>query len=723
MAVLGRIRRRGTILIIIIGFGLFAFIAEEAFRSCETTKNNQRQQIGEVLGEKVNAQDFQKEVEDFTDYLKVAQGIDNLNDQQLQSVRDQVWGQFVQNKIIEREASKLGLKVTDEEMQNVLRAGTHPMLQRTPFTNQQTGRFDANALQKFLAEYKQNGTNPQYGEQYQMIYKYWTFLEKSLRQTLLATKYQSLVQESILSNPIEAKMAFKDENEESSIQLAALPYSSIQDSKVQISESDLKAKYDELKDTYYNGRFGAKQLIETRDISYIDVPVVASAKDREALQKSFADYARQLSEASDPTDVVRKSTSLVSYLGVPVSKNAFPSDIAAKLDSMAVGQTTGVFEDKQDNTLNIIKLVAKTSMPDSVQFRAIQVAGQDVAKAHQSADSILNALKANPDQFEAIAKKYGQTGEKTWMTSSQYEQAPSIDADTRKYILALFGGAAGEIQNVETSQGNIILQVVDRKAMGDKFTAAVVKKTIDYSNDTHTAVYNKFSAFLSANQSADALQKNAAKNGYKYLEQNDLTSNQHYVAGIPGTTEALRWVFNDAKDGEVSKMFEAGNNGDHLLVVVLNKVHPVGYRGLDDPAVKEWVKSEVMKDKKAEMLMAKLQGVNSINAAKAKGANVSTVNQITFASPVTVQSLGATEFALSGAVSATAKGKFSSKPVKGDAGVYVFQVVSKANRPVKFDEKQQEMRCRQMALQTIMQGFGNELMNNAKVVDNRYNFF
>ena len=259
--------------------------------------------------------------------------------------------------------------------------------------------------------------------------------------------------------------------------------------------------------------------------------------------------------------------------------------------------------------------------------------------------------------------------------------------------------------------------------MGDKFTAAVVKKTIDYSNDTHTAVYNKFSAFLSANQSADALQKNAAKNGYKYLEQNDLTSNQHYVAGIPGTTEALRWVFNDAKDGEVSKMFEAGNNGDHLLVVVLNKVHPVGYRGLDDPAVKEWVKSEVMKDKKAEMLMAKLQGVNSINAAKAKGANVSTVNQITFASPVTVQSLGATEFALSGAVSATAKGKFSSKPVKGDAGVYVFQVVSKTNRPVKFDEKQQEMRCRQMALQTIMQGFGNELMNNAKVVDNRYNFF
>ena len=298
-----------------------------------------------------------------------------------------------------------------------------------------------------------------------------------------------------------------------------------------------------------------------------------------------------------------------------------------------------------------------------------------------------------------------------------------MEKKKKKYLIALFNGGVNELQNVVTTQGNIILQVLDRKAMSDKYTAAVIKKTIDYSNDTHTAVYNKFSAFLSANQTAADLQKNAAKNGYKYLDQKDLTSNQHYVAGLQGTTEALRWAFNDAKEGEVSKMFEAGNNGDHLLVVVLNKVHPVGYRGLDDPTVKEWIKAEVMKDKKAEVLMAKLQGVNSINAAKAKGAKISSVNQITFASPVTVQSLGASEFALSGAVAATANGKFSSKPVKGEAGVYVFQVTNKTNRPVKFNEKQQEMRCRQMALQTIMQGFGNELMYNADVVDNRYNFF
>lgn len=723
MAILGKIRRRGAALLIVIGLGLFAFIAEEAFRSCDTTKNNERQQIGEVLGEKISAQDFQKEVEDYTEFLKVSQGIDNLNDQQLQSVRDQVWGTFVQNKIIEHEADKLGLCVTDEELQNVLRDGTNPLLTRTPFVNQQTGRFDVNALQRFLAEYKTNANNPQVADQYQMLYKYWTYLEHTLRQTLLAQKYQSLMQESVLSNPVEAKLAFKDENEESSVQLAALPYSSINDSKVDVTESDLKKKYDELKETYYNGRFGIKQLIETRDISYIDVPVYASAQDRAALVKTFAGYAQQLSAAADPSDVVRKSTSLISYLGLPVDKDAFPQDIAAKLDSMAVGQTCSVFENKQDNTLNLIKLVAKTNLPDSVQFRVINVADQDAAKAHKSADSIYAALQANPDQFEAIAKKYGQTGEKNWMTTRQYEQAPSIDEDTKNYLNALFTTPVNGLQNITLTQGNIVLQVLDRKAMTDKYTAAVIKKTIDYSKDTRTAIFNKYSSFLSANQSADALAKNAAKNGYKYEEQRDLASSQHVVANIYGTTDALRWIFNDAKEGEVSKMFEAGNNGDHLMVIVLNKIHPVGYRDLSDPAVKDYVKAEVLKDKKADMLMAKLNGVNSISAAKAKGANVSTVNQITFASPVTVQALGVSEYALSGAVAATPKGKFSSKPVKGNAGVYVFQVLNKSQRPVKFDANRQEMTCRQMAMQTIMQGFGNELYNNAGIVDNRYTFF
>ena len=716
MAALGTIRKRGVILVCIISFGLFAFIAEEAFRSCDSAKNNERQQIGEVFGEKISVQEFQKLVDEYTEVIKMQQGQDNLPEEQMNQVKDMVWNSYIQNKIVAHEAEKLGLTVTDAELQDILKTGTSPMLAQTPFVNQQTGRFDVSALQKFLADYKAQKANPsanaQMMDQYTKIYNYWSFIEKTLRQQTLAQKYQSLLAHCFLSNPVEAKMAFKEENEESKIQLAAFPYSDIQDDKVKVVESDLKAKYDEMK-----ARF--KQPVESRDIKFVDIQVEASQADRAALNKEFAGYHTQLAAAADPTEVVRKSASTVAYLGIPVGKDAFPSDIAATLDSMAVGATTAVKANKADNTLNIVKLVNKQQLPDSIQYRVIQVAAASVAEAKTKADSIQGAISGGAD-FEAIAKKYGQTGEKAWMTTRQYEFAQSMDKDNKAFINALNTQAVNATSQLQLGQGYVILQICDRKAMIEKYTAAVIKKNVDFSQDTYRTAYNKFSSFVSANQTADEIVKNAAKSGYKVQDLKDITTATHYVANIHSTREALKWIF-EAKEGSVSPMYECGNN-DHLLVVVLDKINRIGFRGLDDPQVKEMVKAEVIKDKKAEMIEAKLNGVKNIAAAKSKGAKVSEVNQITFAAPVFVASAGASEPALSGAVSATKKGVFSAHPVKGNAGVYLFLVTNKSNRPVKFDEKALEQKCRQKSMQ-YAGNFMNELYLNANVVDNRYLFF
>ena len=713
MAALGKIRSKGVLLISIIGFALFAFIAEELFRSCESHRNESRQQVGEVLGEKVSVQDFQKLVDEYTAVIKMTQGRDNLTDEELNQVKDVVWNTYIQNQLISHEAEKIGLTVTDQEMQNILNQGTNPMLLNTPFVNQQTGRFDANVLKKFMAEYKQaQGTNPQLVEQYQSIYNYWTFIEKSLRTQILAQKYQALLAGCMLSNPVSAKMVFKDENEESSIQLASLPYSSINDNKVQVSDADLKAKYEELKPTF-------KLYDEARDIKYVDFQVVASAADRAALNKTFAGYAQTLAAAADPADVVKKSGSSVNYLGIAQTKAAFPSDIAAKLDSMSVGQTTAVVENKRDNTLNIIKLLSKTQLPDSVEFRAIQVGGTTPEETAQRADSIYKALQAGAD-FEAMAKKYGQNGSKSWITSQQYQNAPSLDSDTKAYIESLNTMGVNETKNLKMTQGNIILQVLNRKAMTTKYVAAVIKKTIDFSKDTYSQAYNKFSQFVSESQTVEALEKNAAKYGFKLQERQGVQNSEHYVAGVRGTREAMKWLF-DAKENTISPLYECGDN-DHLFVMALNKINKKGYMSLDDEKVKEYVKQQVIRDKKAEMLMAQVKGVNSISAAKAKGAQISTVNQITFAAPVFVQATMMREPALSGAVAATAKGKFSAHAVKGNAGVYLFQVVDKKARPAKFNEKEYEQRQRQKSLQSVG-NFMRDLYLKANVTDNRYLFF
>ena len=715
MAALGKIRSKGGILVGAIGLALFAFLAGDAARSCDGIKGEARQQIGEILGKKISVQDYQKLIDEYQSAIKFTMQRDNLTDQELNQVKDQVWQQLVSNRVIEADAEKVGLTVTENEIQNVLNEGTNPMLVQTPFVNQQTGRFDVNALKQFFDSYnKAKAAKSPQVEQMQAIYDYWLFVEKNLRAQLLGQKYQALLASCVLSNKAEAKMAFKDNNEESQIQLASLAYSTVKDADVKVTDDDLKAKYAELKPAF-------RQNVETRDIKFVDFQIKASAADRSQVVKEMNDFQKQLASAKDPAAVVSKSGSEIPYLGLPVSNKAYQQypDIASKIDSLSVG-TTGVVENAQDNTLNIIRVLSKAQLADSIQFRQINIAAATPDEARAKADSIQKALAGGAD-FDALAKRYGQTGEKVWFTGQQYEMAPSMSQDNRTFINALLNGEVNATQNLALTQGNIILQVLDKKAFTTKTTAAVIKKVVDFSKATRSNAYNKFSEFVAKSSTVADLEKNAPKSGYQVQSLNDISTAEHYVGGIPGTRDALKWLF-EAKQGEVSPLYECGNN-DHLLVIALTAVHPQGYRSWDDPQVKEILKREVIKDKKAEKLMAKLKGVNSIAAAQAKGAKVSSVNQITFAAPAFVQATGSVEPALSGAVAGTVAGKFSKAPVKGNAGVYVFQVVKKSMRA---GSKYDETLVMQQAAQANMQLVGNfmqDLILKAKVVDNRYLFF
>ena len=306
MAAIGKIRSWGPALVAVIGLALFAFIAEELFRSCDATRNEQRQQVGQVLGKKISVQEFQTLVDEYQEVMKVTRGVDNLSEDELNNVKDQVWGTFVQNTLLEDECNKLGLTVTDEELQNVLKEGTNMMLRQTPFVNQQTRLFDVTILTKFLNDYKT--ANAQEREAAEPLYKYWKFIEKSLRSELLAMKYRSLLAGCMLSNPISAQAAFNDQNLESSIVLASLAYSSVNDNDVQIDDAELKARYNEEREQH-------KEYVENRNIKYALLRVQPSEADRAALMASMKEAQKSLQEGAAAADVVRKAQSQIAYTG------------------------------------------------------------------------------------------------------------------------------------------------------------------------------------------------------------------------------------------------------------------------------------------------------------------------------------------------------------------------------------------------------------------------
>ena len=709
MATLQKIRSKGPLLVIVVGLALFAFIAGDAWKAIQPHQG--RQDVGEINGETLSAQEYQELLDEYTEVIKLSQGVNALNDEQLTYAKDQVWQSYVNNKLIEAEAEKLGLSVSDAEIQAIIDEGSHPLLMQTPFRNPQTGAFDKDMLKKFLVDYANlaNSQVPaQYAEYYQQMGLFWNFIEKNLKQSLLAEKYQNLLAKSLISNPVSAEDAFAARTQQTDVLLAAIPFSSVADSTITVSNDEIKALYKERKETY-------KQNIETRNIKYIDVLVTPSEQDRTDVLNEVTEYANQMAETTDMAAFIRTTGSVVPFTGIAINKAAYPSDIATRIDSVKLNEVYGPYYNQVDDSYNAMMVMAKESLADSVQYRQIQVYAETAEKTAALADSIYTALRGGAD-FAEMAQKYGQTGESAWLTALSYEGA-TLDADNMKYIQTLLKSNKNELTNLQIGQVNVILQVLDKKAVKEKYQVAVVKRPVEFSKETYNKAYNDFSQFVAQNTTLDKLVENAEESGYRLLERVDFRSNEHMVGGVKNTREALKWVF-EANEGEVSPLYECGDN-NHMMVVALEKINPVGYRNIN--TVADMLRLEILKDKKAEKILATLNGA-SIDQVKAMENAVSdTVKHITFSAPAYVSVTYASEPVLGAFANKSEVNKVSA-PIKGNNAIYVLQTINKENNAEEFDAKQEENALATMAGR-YASSFINDLYEKANVKDNRYLYF
>ena len=712
MATLQNIRSKGPLLVGAIALALFAFIAGDALKVFQP---RQPHDVGEVDGKAISISEYVFLVDAYTNIQKGFSGRNSLSEMETNQIKDMVWNTYVSNQVIANEADKLGLVVTKAELNNILDQGVNPTFRIVPmFFNEQTGRFDKDKLFMFLAEYaklsKTAGIDPNYMGSMQQLHALWAFVEKSLIQEKLAEKYMALVGSAFGTNKVEVESGIEGRLNQANLTAALIPFTSVDVSKVQVTDADLQKEYDAKKEMF-------KQDTESRQVKYIDVKINPSVADVEALEQEVSEYAELLRNEKDNYASIINNTSgsNIPYNDVYLSLELYPEDVIAHVKETSVGDTFGPYTNAQDATINAVKVVDKKNLPDSVQFRMLQIQGLEADALVKKSDSIVNALN-NGASFKSIAEEEQQPSEAFWISENTI-------ANQEQFVLynTLSTMQPNEIKSLPVQSGNIILQLVDRKVFKDKYKLAVVKRTMEISSETANKAYNDFSQFVAENSTVQSMIDNAEEAGYSVSTQ-ELTTSMHTVGNISSTKEAVRWIF-DSKTGQVSNIYECGE-GDHLLVVGLTDIIPAGYRPLS--YVKDGLKNLVLNNKKAEYLENQIASVNAksiSDVASIENAVVDTIKHVTFNSPAFISKTNSSEPVVSG-YAAVAKEGVLSGPIKGNASVMVLNLLNRDKSEEEVDATVERTRIESEMMyfangRTILQ----DLIEKAVIIDNRYLYF
>ena len=712
----------------------------------------------EVNGTELTYEDLEVRVKHEETITKIVTG--KLNDDAKDQIREGVWQQFVQENIINKQAGKLGLVASKADVQNALAAVSPQQLEQVAQALQY-GQTNVQAIpyaQKIMmmmarigaqptaAGYKQflkeidksiaqiQKQNPEQAQQLLDIKEACLYCESRIPAEVITQKYLAMVSLGQVANPVGAKMDFDEAATNCNLELAFVPTSSVEDKEISFTDDDLKAKYESVKDIFF-------QNMPSRDIKYINVKVTASTQDIDDIKKqveSVEDTLRKVTDAKAVERIMRSAKTDVPFANVYLKKDAFTETninvVASHLDSMHIGQVTPTelttYGEKNASYFATIKLIDAQTTPDSMQV--CQFAIDDKAKA----DAIIKAVKAGSTlsaeaaKHQDMVKKYGLKGDTIWQNTAYYlapETTDSAASDEYKDVCQMSKGTTGFVKVTNPQDGKpvfVITTVLDTKALTKKYNVAAVLTPVKFTTATYNDKRKQLNAFLAKNKTIEDIEKNAAKAGFTINQRPGFTTSDAMTLrmkiGGEGAKQAMMWAFEEAEVGEVSKLYECGKENDQLLVVALTAVNKGDYRAWDNPTVKQQLTEMVKAEKKAEKIMAMAKNVKDFKGASAL-KNVQTDSQ----PEISLGQLSMYVPALAGAVERTAAGKFTGA-VKTATTIYFAQVNGKsAANGATYNETAALAQSNQRILSRIFGqqgGLYDAFIREAKIKDNRFKF-
>ena len=688
MAIIGKIRERSFLVLVIIGIALLAFMLTEYF-TASSNGQSAPATLAEIDERAISPQEFEFKVQKaYSNYQKQTQ--QELDERTKSSIRESVWTEMSSDVIVGREMDELGIVVTSKELLDMVRGDNpHPQVKQA-FTDPATGQFNSDAVIQFLQNLDNNDeTKAQ-----------WIEFEAAMKRNKRMEKYNTLIKKGFYTPKALASAQYSDNQTALAFKYVYKPFTSIADSSITVSESEIEKLYNKTKEDY--------EQKASRKIAYAYFPVVPSTADQEET-KDWTDkmYVKFKKNKNDSTFVNANSDD--RFLPVYYSMKNAPAGI----DTTLWAQDSGYVETPKlvGGVWSISKVKSIKMAPDSVKARHILVGFQTrtMEAAVKTADSIMTALNGgssiatlvNLSDDKASVEKGGDLG---WFAEGMM---------VKPFNDAAFTAEIGAFTKVESQFGFHLIEVTEKLQPVKKIQIATITREILPSKKTYEDLFNTANSFsINVTDMESFRSELAAQN----VQQRTaiISETDNLIQGLNASRDVARWA-KESKQGDVS---DAKDVDEAFIVAIVETVDEEGPAPLEK--VRNRIEFLAKQEKKAEILKKELSNGSDLGTvASNSGLSVENAN-VTFASPA-IPNVGLEPKVVGAAMNLTA-GQVS-QPIQGNNGVFVVSIDKKVDAGTPDLAQVRNSAQRGVDSRIDNGAVFNALKEKATIKDNRSKFY
>jgi peptidyl-prolyl cis-trans isomerase D len=702
MAFIGTLRSKmGTWVVVFVFVAITAFILGDIFSGKSNILNWGRNSVGEIGGKEVSYEEYQAVIREREANWFLNTGREP-GERDMPSIRQQAWDLLIARHAIQPQIENTGVKVTEDEVWDMIQGKNVDQGVKQAFTNQQTGQFEADKVVSYLNQIK---TMPETSEPRIR----WELFQRDLKPGRERIKYENLLIKSTYVTKAEAEREYHLATDVAEVKYLYVPYYAISDSTAKITDADYEAYYNKNKEKF--------KTDATRDIKYVSIPVIASADDSAAVNEDLKRAVDEFKNSSeDSVYASANSDGQNAYAKyTPATLPAFLSE-----GDLVEGNVIGpVLDGDTYKVVKVSKIFNDTTFSARAKHILIKWADDSEAskkEAKEKARNILKDIKGGAS-FEAKAREFGTDGTASrggdlgWFSSGQM---------VKPFQDAVFNASKAGVLNdvVETDFGYHIIEVTNPKT-NKAYNLAIVEHQIVPSDVTMNEAFRKAETFAADISDVKEFEAKAQKSGLTVQEAKNVSAGDRRIGTLGEARQIVMWLFRDASVGKLSQVYDLQ---DQNVVAIMTGEVKKGYKPLEQ--VKEEITPAVRNEVKSKLITEKLNTLKGtleeIAAGFGNDANVYTSSDLKLNSN-SLPTVGFDPQAV-GVGFSLENGK-RSKPVSGDNGVVMVELQNKTIAPALTDYSQYKTQLEQNNQNRSSFSIAEAIKDKSDIEDKRYKFF